>query len=218
MYSLLPEGYETAYELISRGGVIMWPILVCSILVLSIAIERFYTMRRMSVDATEFMDIIRGALRQNRLQEAVQVCDETSAPIARIVKAGLLRAGRSKEDIREAIEDAGRLEVPRLGRYLPALATCASVAPLLGLLGTVQGMIKCFAVIEHKQGQVIPADLAEGIANALVTTFAGLAVAIPALVIYNYFVSRVDNMVVEMEIGSAELVDILTRDHEDREV
>ena len=215
---MLPQGYNTAYELISKGGVIMWPIFVCSILALAIAIERFYSLRRTATAAREFMDQIRAALRQNRIQEAVQTCDETNAPIARIVKAGLLKHNRSKEDIREAIEDAGHLEIPRLERHLAGLATCASVAPLLGLLGTVQGMIKCFATIENKQGLVNPSDLAEGIGNALITTFAGLIVAIPTLVAYNYFVSRVENLVVEMEISSSEVVDILTKNRIEDEI
>ena len=213
---LLPQGYN-GIELISKGGVIMWPILICSILALSIAIERFYSLRRVSIDTREFMDVIRTALRQNRIQEAIQICDETHAPIARIVKAGILKYDRSREDIREAIEDAGHLEIPRLEHYMSALATCANVAPLLGLLGTVQGMIKCFAAIENKQGQVNPSDLAEGIANALITTFAGLMVAIPTLVVHNYLVSRVDTMVLEMEIGSSELVDVLTKHRGERE-
>ena len=215
---MLPEGYNSAYELMSKGGVIMWPILVCSILALAIAIERFYSLRRVSIDTREFMDVIRTALRQNRIQEAVQICDDANAPIGRIVKAGILKFNRSKEDIREAIEDAGHLELPRLERYMNAMATCAHVTPLLGLLGTVQGMIRCFAAIENKQGQVNPSDLAQGIANALITTFAGLSVAIPTLVVYNYLLSRVENMVVEMEISSSELVDVLTRHRGDREI
>lgn len=212
---LLPEGYSTAYELMSKGGVIMWPILICSIVALAIIVERFYSLRRVAIDAREFMDLIRTALRQNRLQEAVHTCDEANAPIARIIKAGILKHDRGKEDIREAIEDAGRLEVPRLERYLAGLATCANVAPLLGLLGTVQGMIRCFAAIEHKRGQVNPSDLAGGIGTALITTFAGLCVAIPTLVAYNYFVARVNTMVVEMEISSSELVDLLTKNRRD---
>lgn len=215
---MLPEGYDSAYELMSKGGVIMWPILMCSILALAIAIERFYSLRRISIDTRELMDVIRTALRRNRVQEAVELCDETDAPIARIIKAGLLKYNRSKEDIREAIEDAGQMEVPRLERHLTALSTCANVAPLLGLLGTVQGMIKCFATIENMQGQVNPSDLAEGIANALITTFTGLMVAIPTLVAYNYFMSWVDNMVLEMEVSSSELVDALTRHRTEREI
>jgi len=215
---VLPDGYNTAYELISRGGVIMWPIFACSILALAVAIERFYSLRRMTADTRVFMDRIRNALRQNRVQDAVQTCDETKTPIARIVKAGLLKYDRSKAEIREAVEEAGHLEVPRLERYLPVLATCASVAPLLGLLGTVQGMIKCFAVIETMQGQVNPSNLAEGIGNALITTFSGLTVAIPTLVAYNYFVARVDNLVVLMELRASEVVDLLTKDRIEEEV
>ena len=210
-------GLNQYYELIVRGGVLMWPILLCSIVALTIIIERFLALRRADVDAREFMDTMRQVLRQDRIQEALEQCDESKAPIARIMKAGILKHNRPKDDIREAIEDAARFEVPRLERYLSGLATCATVAPMLGLLGTVQGMIKCFAQIQNKRGQVSPADLAEGIGNALVATAAGLIVAIPALIVYNYFLTRVQGMVTEMEASSSELMDLLTRRHNDRE-
>jgi biopolymer transport protein ExbB len=206
------------FDIIFEGGILMWPIMLCSIVALAIAIERFFSLRRATIDTREFMDTMRTVLRQNRIQEAIGICDETDGPIARITKAGLLKHKRSKADIREAIEDQGHLEIPRLERYLSALATCANVAPLLGLLGTVSGMIKAFAQIQHKQGQVNPSDLAEGIGNALVTTAAGLTVAIPTLVVYNYFVSRVENMIVEMEISSSELVELLTKDRGEYEI
>jgi biopolymer transport protein ExbB len=204
-----------SFELISSGGVIMWPIFICSIAALTIAIERFYSLRRFSADSHEFLDVVRTAARQRRFQDAAQVCDETGSPLARIIKAGLLKQNRPLHEIRQAMEDAGRLEVPRLERYLPGLATCASIAPLLGLLGTVQGMIKCFSVIGQNQGQINPADLAEGIGNALTTTFAGLVVAIPTLVVYNYFVSRVDSTIAQMEIAATEFADTLVRDREE---
>ncbi len=210
-------GLNQYYELIARGGVLMWPILLCSIVALTIIIERFLALRRADVDAREFMDAMRQVLRQDRVQEALEQCDESKAPIARIMKAGILKHNRSREDIREAIQDAARFEVPRLERYLSGLATCATIAPMLGLLGTVQGMIKCFAQIQNARGQVSPADLAEGIGNALVATAAGLVVAIPALIVYNYFVTRVQGMVTEMEAGSSELMDLLTRRHGERE-
>jgi len=210
-------GLNQYYELIARGGVLMWPILLCSIVALTIIIERFLALRRADVDAREFMDTMRQVLRQDRVQEALEQCDESRAPIARIMKAGLLKHDRPRDDIREAIEDAARFEVPRLERYLSGLATCATVAPMLGLLGTVQGMIKCFAQIQNARGQVSPADLAEGIGNALVATAAGLVVAIPTLIVYNYFVTRVQGMVTGMEAGSPELMDLLTRRHGDRE-
>ncbi len=209
---------ERMMNIIYEGGVLMFPIMAVSIVALAITIERFWTLRRATIDTREFMDAMRTVLRQNRVQEAIAICDETDAPVARIMKAGILKHNRSKEDIREAIEDAGHLEIPRLERYMSALATCANIAPLLGLLGTVQGMIKAFAQIQHKQGQVNPSDLAEGIGNALITTAAGLSVAIPTLVVYNYFVTRVENMILEMEISSSELVELLTKHRGEREI
>lgn len=204
--------------IIFEGGILMVPIMAVSIVALAITLERFYTLRRATIDTRDFMDTMRQVLRQNRLQEAIEICDETQGPVARIMKAGILRHNRSKEDIREAIEDAGHLEIPRLERYLSALATCANIAPLLGLLGTVAGMIKAFAQIQYRGGDVNPADLAEGISNALVTTAAGLSIAIPTLIAYNYFVSRVENMVLEMEISSSELVELLTRHRGEHEI
>ncbi len=205
-------------DIIFQGGILMWPIMMCSVVGLAITVERFFALRRADIDTREFMDIMRQVLRQNRIREAIEICDETEAPVARIMKAGILKHDRSKEDIRESIEDAGRFEIPRLERYLSALATCANIAPLLGLLGTVSGMIKAFAQIQNLRGQVNPSDLAEGISNALVTTAAGLTVAIPMLVVYNYFVTRVDNMVIEMELSSSELIELLTRHHGEREI
>lgn len=209
----MEEGSQGVMELFFKGGVFMWPILLTSVVALAISLERLFSLRRATIDTREFMDAIRQLLRQGRLQESVQLCDDTAGPIARIMKAGLLKHGRSKEDIRESIEDAGHLEVPRLERYMAGLATCASIAPLLGLLGTVQGLILCFSVIQHKEGVVNPADLADGVGSALITTAAGLIVAIPTVVVYNYLVTRVDNMVLEMEISASELVELLTRNN-----
>jgi biopolymer transport protein ExbB len=204
-------------DIMVKGGILMWPIMLCSVIGLTIIIERVFALRRADIDTREFMDVMRQVLRQNRIREALEICDETEAPVSRIMKAGILKHNRSKDEIREAIEDAGRFEVPRLERYLSALATCSNIAPLLGLLGTVQGLIKAFAQIELKQGVVKPSDLAEGVGNALITTAAGLTVAIPIIVVYNYFVTRVDNMVLEMEMSSSELIELLTRHHGERE-
>lgn len=199
------------------GGILMWPILLVSVVALGISVERFISLRRASIDTRAFMDTVRQVLREGQTEEAILLCDQTDVPISRILRAGVLKHRRPKADIRDAIEDAGNLEIPRLERYLSALATCATVAPMLGLLGTVQGIIMAFAQIQNKRGQVSPSDLAEGISTALYTTAFGLAVAIPVLVVYNYFVTRVENMVVEMEITSSELVDLLTQGREDGE-
>lgn len=214
----MPQGVVDIYEVIFKGGIIMWPIMLCSVVALGITIERFFSLRRATIDTREFMDTMRTVLRQNRTQEAIEICDETDAPVARILRAGILKHDKSKEDIRESIENAGNLEIPRLDRYLSALATVAHISPLLGLLGTVAGMIKAFAQIQNKQGLVNPSDLAEGISNALVTTAAGLTVAIPALVVYNYFIARVDGMVLEMEVSSSELVELLTKDRSEYDI
>ncbi len=214
----VPDTQMQIFKIIVAGGILMIPIGICSVLALAIVIERFWSLRRATIDTRGFMDTMRQVLRQNRIQDAVEICDEVDAPIARIMRAGILKYNRTKDDIREAIEDAGHLEIPRLERYMSALATCASVAPLLGLLGTVQGMIKCFAQIQAMEGLVSPSDLAEGIGNALVTTAAGLTVAIPTLVAYNYFVTRVENMILEMEISSSELIELLTRHRGEREI
>ena len=214
----MPDTEMQIFNVIMKGGILMIPIGLCSIVALAIIIERFFSLRRASIDTREFMDTMRQVLRQNRIQDAVEICDEVDAPMARIMRAGILKYNRTKEDIREAIEDAGHLEIPRLERYLSAMATCANIAPRLGLLGTVAGMIKAFAQIQALEGQVSPSDLAEGIGNALVTTAAGLTVAIPTLVAYNYFVTRVENMILEMEISSSELIELLTRHRGEREI
>jgi biopolymer transport protein ExbB len=199
------------------GGILMWPILFVSVVALGITIERFISLRRATIDTRVFMSTVRQVLREGQTEEAIHICDQTDVPVSRILRAGLLKNERPKADIRDAIEDAGNLEIPRLERYLSALATCATVAPMMGLLGTVQGIIMAFAQIQNKRGQVNPGDLAEGISTALYTTAFGLAVAIPVLVVYNYFVTRVENMVVEMEISSSELVDLLTQGREERD-
>jgi len=188
----------------------MWPILLCSVVALAVALERLFTLRRARVDTRQFMATIRTVLEHNRIDDAVAVCEENAGPISHILKAGILKHDRPREVIREAIENAGLLEIPRLERYLNVLATVANISPLLGLLGTVQGMIRCFGAIQAKMGIVNPSDLAGGIRNALFTTAFGLLVGITTLVLFNYFISRVNNMVHEMEISSAELLDLLT--------
>lgn len=195
---------------VTGGGWIMIPILLCSLLAVSVIFERFFSLRRASIDARDFMDTIRGVLTRGQVREALFLCDQQEGFLPFILKAGIRKAGRSREEIREAIDDAGAMVVPTLERYLSVLATVANVAPLLGLLGTVLGMIQAFVVIQRQAGVVSPGDLAGGIGTALLTTVWGLIVGIPTLVAYNYFVSRVDHMVWEMEVLSAELLDVLT--------
>ncbi len=196
---------------ITGGGWMMIPIYGCSIISVSLILERFFSLRRARAYSKDLMDNIREILKRNRIADAINLCEETGGPLAFILKAGLQKQGRPRAEIREAIEDAGYLVIPSLERYLSVLGTIANVAPLLGLLGTVVGMTEAFMVIMAHGGAVTPGDLAHGIGTALLTTVWGLIVAIPTVVAYNYFVSQVDNMVWEMEILSSELLDTLSQ-------
>ncbi|MEA3368854.1 MAG: MotA/TolQ/ExbB proton channel family protein [Candidatus Ratteibacteria bacterium] len=200
------------FGFIAKGGILMIPIILCSVLALAIIIERFYSLHRAQINTQAFMARIREVLKRNKIMEAIQVCEDTPGPIAQILKAGILKYDRGKEEIKEAIDDAGRHEVPLLEKYFNVLATIIAVAPLLGFLGTVSGMIRAFMNIQEKGGAVNPGDLASGIWEALLTTAAGLSVAIPILVVYNYLVSRVDGFVLDMEKSSTDLVEILSEE------
>ena len=205
------------WELFRRGGPVMYPILFCSIIALAVVIDRIYHLRRAKVDTEKFMETISTTLKRNRIVEAIDMCEQTPGPIASILKAGLLKHDRPREEIRDAVEDAALYEVPRLERHLNLLATAAHIAPLLGLLGTVTGMVSAFQIIEEKAGNlgpVNPGDLAAGIWEALLTTVFGLCVAIPALVAYNWLNTWVNRFVLDMERSATELVNVLSQKRE----
>ncbi len=209
------------WEMMIKGGPIMAPIILCSIIALAIVVERIYHIRGAQINTNEFMETIAGILKRNKVMDAIDMCNATPGPIAHILKAGIMKHDRPRLEIKEAIEDAGIHEVPRLEKNLGALATIAHITPLLGLLGTVTGMVRAFQVIEQKAvalAPVNPGDLAGGIWEALITTVAGLAVAIPAYVAYNFLVSKVDGMVLEMEKSATDIVNILGAKREEDEV
>lgn len=201
-------------DIIQKGGPLMYLIFLCSIVALAVAIERFYHLYRARIDIDKFMQKISEALKHNKIMDALELCEKTPGPVAHVIKAGLLKHDRSRAEIKEAIEDAGVYEVPRLEKNLGALATIAHISPLLGLLGTVTGMVRAFQVIQEKSSAmhlVNPGNLAGGIWEALITTAAGLIVAIPTFVVYNYLVSRVKCFIVEMERSSTELINVLSQ-------
>ncbi len=209
------------WEFMQKGGPIMWPILLCSVIAFAIVIERLLRLRQEQIDTKSFMEQIAKSLKRNKVMEALDLCDRTGGPIASILKAGILKHDRPRSEIREAIEDASVHEVPRLERNLPVLATVAHVAPLLGLLGTVTGLVAAFQVIESKAtalNPVNPGDLAGGIWEALLTTVFGLCVAIPTYVAYNYLVSRVDGFVLDMERSATDLLNILAEKRDENAV
>ncbi len=201
------------WQIFLAGGAVMWPILICSILAFAIALEKIRHLHRIKMDTQDFLNSILDKVKRHEIREALQICDSRENPIAHILKAGILKYDRPRPQIKEAIEDASLYEIPRIEKNLPILATIAHISPLLGLLGTVTGMVRCFQVIQAKAVNsypVSPVDLAGGIWEALLATLAGLLVAIPTYLIYNYLVSRVNSFVLEMEKASTELVNFLT--------
>ncbi len=201
------------WQVFLAGGPVMWPILLCSIFALTIILDKFWHLHKIKIDTQEFLSNILEKMKHHQIKEALQICDSTKSPIAHILKAGILKYDRPRIQIKEAIEDASLYEIPRLEKNLTALATIAHISPLLGLLGTVTGMVRCFQTIQAKTTTfhpVSPGDLAGGIWEALLTTVAGLIVAIPTFVAYNYLVSRINNFILEMEKASTELVNFLT--------
>ena len=197
-------------EIVTAGGWLMLPIILCSVVALAIVIERFITLReRRVLPANLVADVWRQASNRQLTEEKVREIQRGS-PLGRVLAAGLLDRSQERETMKASIEEVGGHVAHELGRYLNALGTIAAVTPLLGLLGTVVGMISVFTNITAV-GVGNPAQLAGGISQALITTAGGLAVAIPSLMFHRYFRARVDGLVVEMEKESLKLVDVLQR-------
>ena len=195
-------------ELIKAGGFIMWPLLLCSIISLAIAAERFWYLQSKRVTPKNLVAQVWqwekvGHLDAKRVQDL-----RIASPLGRVLAAGLVNRHHEREIMKESIEEVGRHVAHELERFLNTLGTIASITPLLGLLGTVIGMIKVFAVITA-QGIGDPAVLASGISEALITTAAGLTVAIPSLMFYRFFRGRVDELVISMEQEAIKMVEVM---------
>ena len=201
------------YELVKAGGWLMLPIIACSIVALAIILERFWALRGERVVPKHLVAQIWQLHRKGQLTGAHLSTVREGSPLGRILAAGLTNRMHSKEIMKESIEEVGRQVVHELERYLNTLGTIASVSPLLGLLGTVIGMIKVFTAITSA-GVGNPAVLAGGISEALITTAAGLSVAIPSLMFHRYLTGRVDQLVVMMEEQALKMVAVM---HGERE-
>ncbi|MDH5301544.1 MAG: MotA/TolQ/ExbB proton channel family protein [Gammaproteobacteria bacterium] len=202
-------------QIVISGGWLMVPIILCSIAALAITGERYWTLRRQRVVPDNLVSSIYQLYKHNKLdQHSVDVLRDNS-PLGQVLAAGLDNIDRSREVMKEAIEETGRHVVHELERYLNPLGTISQIAPLLGLLGTVVGMIKVFTVIST-QGIGNPGVLAGGISEALITTAAGLTVAIPSLMALRYFRRRIDDYVVTMEQESIRLVEMIHGERETR--
>ncbi|RLA81136.1 MAG: MotA/TolQ/ExbB proton channel family protein [Deltaproteobacteria bacterium] len=196
------------YDLFLKGGILMYPIAFCSIVALGVFLERLWSLRKRKVIPQEFLMEIVDMVAKGKIREAITYCKRSDASIAHIAYAGIENYGKKRELIKERMEEVGKREVANLERYINVIGAIAGVAPLLGLLGTVSGMIKSFNVISL-QGVADPGSLAGGISEALITTAAGLVVAIPAFVMYHYLRNKVDSLVVEMEEISVRMVELL---------
>ncbi len=195
-------------ELIKAGGWLMWPILACSVIAMAIVVERLWLYRKRRVLPANLVAQIWKLHQQDQLTPAHIATVRKNSPLGRILAAGLVNRNHPREFMKEAIEEEGRQVVHELERYLNTLGTIANISPLLGLLGTVIGMIKVFAAITTS-GVGNPTVLAGGISEALITTAAGLSVAIPSVIFHRYLSGRVDRIVLSMEEQALKMVEVM---------
>lgn len=191
-----------------NGGPVMWPLLISLLIALGFATERGIVFWRGSINVREFMTKIDELIGKGKTDAAVELCEKTRGPISAVIKAGLLRWDKGRKQVEKAIETAGSGAMSKMERGLPVLASVANIAPLMGFLGTVTGMIKSFGVIAQA-GLSNPGLVAKGISEALITTASGLIIAIPALAAYNYFTSVVAKSALRMEESTSQLLDHL---------
>lgn len=196
-------------EFLQKGGPLMGLLLAASVLAAAVFFERLLYLRRVSVPVDDFLRGLTNLVRRGQLGEAQLECRGLAVPVARVVHAAILRHDQPRADLKEIVQEAGQLEVPRLERHLGILAIIAQTAPLIGLLGTVTGMIRAFTAVNAGGGNVSAGALSAGIYTSLLTTAAGLVVAIPAGVAHAYLSTRVDRLLRELERAGIEIVNVL---------
>ena len=195
-------------EMFLAGGAFMWPILVLLIIGLAFCLERFWTLTRASVNTRKFLARLHNALQEGGVQAAATECEKTPGPVASILHAGLSRADKGLEFVEKAITNAGSIEMAFLERGMIVLTTVIVLAPMLGFTGTVSGMVNAFDAIK-KANDISPSIVAGGISQALLTTLFGLVVAMLIQIFDNYFQTRIDKLIIDMEESSVELMDAL---------
>lgn len=206
---------EIYHFLFIKGGPVMYPIVAGSILALALFLERMWALRREKVTPSAFRRRVRSLVKQGKLSEAEVLCQENDSALAAVVGSALKEAGKPREVIKEAVSEVGRREVSHMDRYVDWMGTIAAVEPLMGLLGTVIGLISAFQRVEALAGRgqgVNPSELAAGIWVAMITTAAGLIVAIPAYLGYRFLQGRVSGLVIDMEEDSLEIAELLAAD------
>ena len=196
------------FEFLMKGGFLMWPILLCSVISVTIILERLYKLHRARIKIPNILSRVKNLLKEGKSDEALKLCESVNDPVAHILAIGIRIRKRSIEEQEKMIFRAGSRIIRQLEKNLSGLAIIGNITLLLGLLGTVTGMIKAFIKIQELGGRVDASVLAGGIWEALITTAAGLSVAIPTLVVYHYFESKVDNIGARMKDGAGELLEI----------
>lgn len=196
-------------DYIQKGGLLMWPILICSIVSIGVFAERLFYLHRATIHVGEFLQGLSNLIKRRNFAEALHESAGTPGPVARVIHAAILRHDSPRSELREIVQEAGQLEVPKLERFLGILATLAYLTPLLGLLGTVTGMIDAFGTLASSGGYATVTELSGGIYKSLLTTAAGLVVATPTFVGYSYLSSRVNALMHEMERAGIEIVHML---------
>ena len=193
-------------DLFIKGGWVMWPMLLLVIWALATSIWKIISLRYAKISVHDFLNKLTPLIKEKEIDEATELCAKTRGPVANVLHAGLLKADKGIEEVEKAVENAGILEMSFLEKGLIALSTTINLAPMLGFLGTVVGMIRAFQAIEAA-GEVEPTIVAAGISVALITTASGLAVAIPIQLINNFFVSAIDGLIIDMQTGSEKLTE-----------
>lgn len=200
---------DTMPELVRHGGLIIWLLLAMGALAVGVFLERLVYFHRENINSTDFLNGIRTVLKRGNVVEALSICDATPGPVARLVKTAVLARGRAREEIRETLQISGLSELPRLEERLGLLATIAQTTPILGLLGTILGLMQLLQTLQTTGLSAPAGSLVEGIWRALVCSGVGLAVSAPSYAAYNFLVSRVRLIVLDMEKASSEIVTIL---------
>lgn len=193
----------------TKGGPLMWLILFCSVIAAGVFAERWLYFHRASIRVGEFLRGLSNLIQRRNFAEALHECAGTPGPVARVIHAALIRHDAPREELREIVQEAGQLEVPNLERNLMLLSTIAFVSPLIGLLGTVTGLIEAFVTISSHSGLATSTDISSGIYQSLLTTAAGLVVAIPSFIAYSFLSARVNTLMHDIERGGIEIVHLL---------
>jgi biopolymer transport protein ExbB len=205
------------FEIIFQGGPLVFLLLGCSLLAVGIFLERFFLFHRANLDVQDLLQGLANLIHKKNYAEALHVCAGTPGPVARIVHSAIVQHDAPREELKQIVQEAGQLEVPKLERYLSALLAIAYIAPLIGLLGTVLGLIQTFEPVTTK-GHAATTELAKGIYSSLVTSAGGLAVAIPAYILYSYLSAALHSLMHDMERGGIEIVNLLTASRQNKEI